>query len=137
VPAGLPGEHGTALFRIAQEALQNCCSHAAATPVELVLRGTRRGIGLTLTDDGHGFDTRRVFEDGARGIGLRNMRERAESLGGGLAIDSGPRGTHIEAWLPLSVAGSSPGPVPPAAMPAVGRTGRRFPLPRLTPPSTP
>ncbi|WP_326540014.1 cache domain-containing protein [Pseudorhodoferax sp.] len=101
VPAQLPAEHGTVLFRIAQEALQNCRSHAHATQVELLLHGTRHGVGLQVIDDGQGFDTRRVFEDGARGIGLRNMRERAEALGGLLSIDSGRHGTRIAAWLPL------------------------------------
>lgn len=106
-PAQLPPEHGTALFRIAQEALQNCCTHAQATQVELVLHGTRHGVGLRVRDNGRGFDTRRVFEDGARGIGLRNMRERAESLGGALTIASGRHGTSIETWLPLAQAVSS------------------------------
>lgn len=100
-PGQLPAEHGTVLFRIAQEALQNCRSHAHATQVELVLHGTRHGVGLQVIDNGRGFDTRCVFKDGARGIGLRNMRERAESLGGTLSIDSGRHGTRIAAWLPL------------------------------------
>ncbi|HVR48667.1 MAG TPA: ATP-binding protein, partial [Pseudorhodoferax sp.] len=84
-----------------------CCTHAQATQVELVLHGTRHGVGLRVRDNGRGFDTRRVFEDGARGIGLRNMRERAESLGGALTIASGRHGTSIETWLPLAQSVSS------------------------------
>ncbi|MFT3718589.1 cache domain-containing protein [Pseudorhodoferax sp.] len=114
--AGLPPEHGTALFRIAQEALQNCCSHARARRVELVLRGTRRAVALSIEDDGCGFDMRRVSADGERGIGLRNMRERAESLGGDLHVASSSRGTRIDVRLPL----------PSAAAPAPARES--FPL---------
>ena len=100
-PEVLPAEHATALFRIAQEALQNARTHGQPTHVELLLRGGRRGVQLAVIDDGGGFDTRSVFLDGTRGIGLRNMRERAESLGGTLAVRSSRGGTRIEAWLPL------------------------------------
>jgi len=101
-PEALPLEHATALFRIAQEALHNARMHAHPTLVELVLRGGRRGVQLAVMDNGSGFDTRSVFLDGTRGIGLRNMRERAESLGGMLSVHSGRDGTRIEAWLPLT-----------------------------------
>lgn len=117
----LPEDHGTALFRIAQEALQNVCAHAHASHVELLLRGGRRGASLTIVDDGIGFDTRRVFRDGERGIGLRNMRERAESLGGSLVIRSGAAGTRIEAHLPLPVPSAGPAAPREAAAPGVPR----------------
>jgi two-component system NarL family sensor kinase len=107
-PGPLPAEHATVLFRIAQEALQNCRTHAQAARVELVLHGTRRGVGLQVIDDGQGFDMRRVSGDGTRGIGLRNMRERAESLGGTLSVESGRHGTRIAAWLPLPQAAAAP-----------------------------
>jgi two-component system NarL family sensor kinase len=100
-PAALPLEHGTALFRIAQEALRNVCIHAPATQVDLVLRGTRGRVELIVLDNGSGFDTQRVFADGRSGIGLRNMRERAAGLGGTLAIASSREGTRIHASLPL------------------------------------
>jgi two-component system NarL family sensor kinase len=113
VPAELPADQGTALFRIAQEALHNARAHAGARRVYLVLRGGRRGVQLSVTDDGRGFDTKRVFRDGRRGIGLRNMRERAEGLGGTLLIHSSEDGTRIEAYLPLSA-----GPALPNSPPA-------------------
>ena len=116
VPGQLPAEHGTVLFRIAQEALQNCRTHAQATRVELVLHGTRHGVGLQVIDDGQGFDMRGVSGDGTRGIGLRNMRERAESLGGTLSIESGRHGTRLAAWLPLpQAAAPAPAPAPTRA----------------------
>jgi two-component system NarL family sensor kinase len=105
VPETLPPDHGTALFRIAQEALQNVCTHAHATDVELTLRGARGYVALSVVDNGSGFDTQRVFADGKRGIGLRNMRERALAAGGTLTILSGSRGTHLHAKLPLPCTG--------------------------------
>lgn len=117
-PAALPAEHGTALFRIAQEALHNCCEHARASEAEVLLRGLRGGVQLVIQDNGCGFDTRRVLEDGARGIGLRNMRERAESLGGQLRIDSDRLGTRLQAWLPLPHPASAGEPAAAPAAPA-------------------
>lgn len=132
-PQELPPEHGTALFRIAQEALQNCCTHAEAGEVELLLRGTRRGVALSIADDGKGFDTRRVFEDGARGIGLRNMRERAESLQGTLTIASDRHGTRIEAWLPLPQPAPHTAAAAPAAAPTAAREPSSLSLPQVAP----
>ena len=111
----LPAEHGTVLFRIAQEALQNCRNHAQASRVDIVLDGQRRGVGLQVIDDGRGFDLRSVTGDGTRGIGLRNMRERAESLGGTLSIESGRHGTCITAWLPLPQAAAGPARAAPVS----------------------
>lgn len=102
-PVALGMEHGTALFRIAQEALQNVSTHVRATQVELVLRGAPGSVSLSVIDNGCGFDTHRVFADGRRGIGLRNMRERAAGLGGSLVIASSRAGTRIQANLPLPV----------------------------------
>ncbi|AVS69769.1 histidine kinase [Paracidovorax avenae] len=99
-PAGpLPTSHGTALFRIAQEALTNARMHACATHVEVALRFTRWRVSLSVRDDGRGFDVQRVQRDGQGGIGLRNMRERIEGLGGRFAIASGRGGTRILAVL--------------------------------------
>ena len=123
-PATLPLEHGTVLFRIAQEALQNVRTHAHATQVELTLRGAPDGVHLQVVDNGTGFDTQRVFADGKRGIGLRNMRERAAALGGSLSIASGRGGTRIHATLPLPSPLSAP---LPAARPEAPRA--RWPCP--------
>lgn len=99
-PAGpLPTSHGTALFRIAQEALTNARMHAGASHVEVALRFTRWRVSLSVRDDGRGFDMQRVQRDGQGGIGLRNMRERIEGLGGRFAIASGRGGTRILAVL--------------------------------------
>lgn len=91
-----------ALYRIAQEALNNIERHAMADKVEIVLRGTRQGAELHITDNGRGM----VWPPPARsatGLGLRNMQERAQHLGGALTVRSSPgKGTAIEARVPLS-----------------------------------
>lgn len=91
-----------ALYRIAQEALTNIERHAMADKVEIILRGTRQGAELRITDNGRGM----VWPPPARGgggLGLRNMQERAQHLGGTLHVSATPgKGTSIEARVPLS-----------------------------------
>ena len=88
------------VYRVIQEALTNIEKHADAT--ELVLRiGWKRGeLWFDLRDNGEGFD----LEEAARvqGIGLRNMRERVELLGGELRMISAKgEGVRLAVHLPL------------------------------------
>lgn len=98
----LPTRHGTALFRVVQEAVMNAQMHAQAAHVDVSLHFQRRRVTLEVHDDGRGFDVRRVLRDGRCGIGLRNMRERIEGLGGRFSIASGRDGTRIVAVLDLA-----------------------------------
>jgi signal transduction histidine kinase len=84
------------LFRIVQEGLANARRHAAAHSV-LVEIGRRSGDRVvTIRDDGIGFES---TPKGA-GQGLKNMRERASSIGGRFSIASAPgRGTAVEVVL--------------------------------------
>ncbi|UDM53234.1 cache domain-containing protein [Cupriavidus sp. MP-37] len=92
----------TALFRVAQEALNNALTHAHAGWVQVTLAGSGHHVALTVEDNGHGFDLNKVRADGKGGIGLRNMRERIESLeGSDFAVHTGPDGTRVEARLRL------------------------------------
>jgi signal transduction histidine kinase len=94
----LPEEHKTCIYRVVQEALNNCARHARASAVEVAVRGEPGKILLSVRDDGSGFDTLRV-----RGLGLLGMEERVKHLGGTFDIDSKPgRGTLLEVALPLS-----------------------------------
>jgi PAS domain S-box-containing protein len=100
VPKTLSPEVATNLFRVLQESLQNVSKHAQATDVTVRLSGSSKGVGLSVRDNGKGFD----FEDknaGLRGLGLVSMQERTRGLGGLLRIHSLPRsGTKICAWIP-------------------------------------
>ncbi len=88
-----------ALYRIAQEALTNVERHSGATEVVIDLRGHRSGATLRVGDNGQGLERR----DGPRpGIGLRNMQERMDQLGGTLRVLSSRTGTVIEAVVPLT-----------------------------------
>jgi PAS domain S-box-containing protein len=86
-----------ALYRIAHEALHNVIKHARAGHAGLRLREHDRAVTLEVWDDGAGFDTGSAF---AGHLGLRSMRERAESCGGGLALESAPGRTVVRASLP-------------------------------------
>jgi signal transduction histidine kinase len=100
VPKVLSPEVATNLFRVLQESLQNVSKHAQATDVTVRLSGSSKGVGLSVRDNGQGFD----LEDknaGAKGLGLVSMQERTRGLGGFLRIHSLPRsGTKICAWIP-------------------------------------
>jgi two-component system NarL family sensor kinase len=88
---GAPAEPAPAaephLLRIAQEALANVARHAAARRVRIELARGRRGLSLTIEDDGRGIAR------GARaGFGLQSIGERARLLGGAARLAAARRG---------------------------------------------
>ncbi|MDB5885249.1 MAG: histidine kinase [Polaromonas sp.] len=103
----LPEPYATAVFRIIQESLNNIAKHAGASQVVITLGKSFNTISLTVHDDGCGF-----LSDGVRkpqSLGLMGLRERAQLLGGSVAIRSTPgKGTLVEVCIPLD----SPGPCP-------------------------
>jgi signal transduction histidine kinase len=84
------------IFRIVQEGLANVRRHAGARQAT-VLIGIRDGQRVVrIADDGRGLDARAE----GRGQGLRNMRARAASIGGGFRLLSRPGGgTSLEVVL--------------------------------------
>src|SRR6185503_1097061 len=85
----------TALFRIAQEALNNVGKHARARNVAVRLETLPACLRLTVEDDGVGFDPVRP-RAGAPTYGVITMRERAEAVGADLRIESLPgQGTRV------------------------------------------
>jgi two-component system NarL family sensor kinase len=95
----LPEVANTVLFRIAQEALTNIERHAGASQIDISLRGAARGVTLHISDNGHGFDADGIAVHPKRGIGLRNMMERMEAIGGEFNITSTPAGTDVLAHV--------------------------------------
>ena len=92
-------EETEALYRIAQESLNNIVKHAQAERVSIRLGVTQGEIKLELTDDGVGFDPDAQY---AGQMGLRSMRERAAQIGGSLEIESQPgQGAVIRARIPV------------------------------------
>jgi signal transduction histidine kinase len=105
VPSSVPPDLTLCLFRVVQEALQNALKYSKARQVSVHLRGTPKGIELTIVDDGVGFDVNGAW---GKGLGLISMRERLEALGGTLAIRSkAGAGTRLEVVVPLQVAESA------------------------------
>ncbi|MEX0682578.1 MAG: GAF domain-containing sensor histidine kinase [Dehalococcoidia bacterium] len=100
--AGAGGEDpAMALFHIAQEALNNVSKHSKATSVAMRLGSTVRSVTLEVEDNGVGFD---VPPEGVASVrnGLRNMRDRARSVGADLTYDSSPgSGTRVRVDLPV------------------------------------
>jgi len=98
----LPEHMEIALYRIAQEALQNVVKHAGAGSAQVELRCDASRALLRVSDDGHGFDAARANDPASPGYGLRSMAERAELIGGRLAVTSRPGiGTTVTATVPL------------------------------------
>ena len=96
----LPDDVKTVLFRITQEGLSNIQKHADCAHVGLRLTFGRNGVQLSIHDDGRGFDVESMRAHPRLGIGLRNMRERIENIGGALVLQSQPGLTRITAELP-------------------------------------
>lgn len=101
----LPAAVEVAAFRLVQEALHNVIRHARAQRCVISLAcPSDRALAIEVVDDGVGLPAER-----RSGVGLQSMRERAEELGGVLAIERArPRGTRVSAWLPI-VAGHRQG----------------------------
>ena len=103
-PCRLPAHVETAVYRIAQEALQNVAKHAEARAarVRLLTRGDT--MTLEVEDDGKGFIPAELAgRTGPGGYGLQGMRERAELLGGTLELRSNPgHGTLLRLRFPAS-----------------------------------
>jgi signal transduction histidine kinase len=81
----LPSDVTVALYRVAQEAMNNVIRHAGARRAWLDLRCVPGAVVLVIGDDGRGFDPTGV---GPEQFGLRTMRERAEAVGAALTVGS-------------------------------------------------
>ena len=99
-----------AVFRMAQEALANVARHARAQHVRVELGCSGDAVVLRVQDDGQG-----VYPPATqRGMGLHNLEERAQALGGRCTVESAPgAGTTVAVSIPLVA--------PPPVVPKVTR----------------
>jgi len=107
-PVKLAPHVEAALYRIAQEALQNVVKHAGASTVLVRVEAVAGGVRLLVSDDGCGFDEATLAGTGGRhSYGLVGMRERAELVGATIAVVSRPgTGTTVEVVVREPGAGS-------------------------------
>jgi PAS domain S-box-containing protein len=88
----LPKPVDLAMFRIAQEALNNVAKHSSAHRVEIAIRRANGLATLSVRDDGIGFDPKRIERSNREaGWGLLIMRERAEAVGAQFSLKAGPK----------------------------------------------
>lgn len=90
------------LLRIGQEAVINAVRHSAASRIRIELDYRSDSVVLRVADDGRGFTPEHVVPDADRHYGLVSMRERAETVGGRLRIQSRiGHGTTVETSVSL------------------------------------
>jgi signal transduction histidine kinase len=117
----MPDDHALAVFRVAQEALNNAAQHGGAGRIQVRLRCGADAAELTIRDDGEGFvppsDWHALAEEDH--YGLLGMRERAEAIGADLDIDSAPgAGTLVHLHCSMDPASSVPDAGSDAPVPA-------------------
>ena len=103
VARGLPQTVETALYRAVQEGLTNVARHAQATQAEVTLSQSPERITCTVRDDGRGVDVAEAAANqGRRGLGLVEIRERMAALGGTLHLaPKAGGGTEFIVEIPL------------------------------------
>lgn len=93
----LDPEVEAAVYFCCLEALQNATKHARASTVRLNLEQENGELRFSVSDDGVGFDQKAA----SLGLGLQNMKDRVEALGGRLDVDSAPQsGTRVIGRIP-------------------------------------
>jgi signal transduction histidine kinase len=93
----LPDDFKTCIYRVVQEALHNCASHARAKSVRIRVQQAPGRLILSIQDDGQGFDSRQV-----KGLGLLGIQERVAQLGGNCIVHSeAGTGTILTVELPM------------------------------------
>ncbi len=96
-PRRYPLAHESAAYFGGLEAVQNAVKHAKAARVEVVLEERDATLHVEVRDDGGGFDPAAV----PPGTGLTNIRDRAEALGGTMAVRARAPGTAVLLAIPL------------------------------------
>ena len=96
----------TAIYRMAQEALQNVVKHSRASSVRIELRSLANVVQVLVVDDGVGFVPEAVtVQPGGMRYGVTGMRARADLVGAELRIDSAPgKGARVSITVPVAEA---------------------------------
>ena len=101
LPAQVPLPVKITLFRALEEALSNATRHGKGLGLTARVQGQSGGLSVTVSDQGPGFTPDAVAAEGH--LGLANLRERAELLGGTFKVSSAPnQGTIVRLWMPIA-----------------------------------
>ena len=100
-PCNLPDRTRSHLFRIGQEAMYNAVRHGSPKNVLVSLTWGEGNFSLTISDDGTGFDPKKVSGPPQGHFGLSSMRDRALRVGGTFDIESNPQGTRLSVTVPI------------------------------------
>jgi signal transduction histidine kinase len=114
----LPAAVEAALYFFCIESVQNAAKHSGADCVSVRLADRDGRWRLSVLDQGTGFDAQGVAASGT-GVGLVNMRDRLDAVGGTLTVQSWPgRGTTVTAEVPRIADPDAGSRLPPVASPA-------------------
>jgi len=100
--AKLPPQKELILFRIVQESLNNIIKHAGAKVISILANYQPGRMIIMIKDDGRGFDPAEARDEMESGSGLRNMKSRAQLIGGTLHIESNNKGTIVTITTPTT-----------------------------------
>jgi len=93
----LPDSHRTCIYRVVQEALNNCAKHSKASSVRVALKQSPEVLEVSIADDGIGFEP-----STEKGLGLLGMEERVTRLNGSIRVESGKgQGTVLTVHIPV------------------------------------
>ncbi|HOX55837.1 MAG TPA: two-component regulator propeller domain-containing protein [Candidatus Paceibacterota bacterium] len=96
----LPPEMRHSIFLVVKEALTNALKHSHAREVQVQAKASPQALEIVIRDDGQGFVEGALPATPGKRHGLGNMRQRAESMGGALAVESVPgKGTTVRLSL--------------------------------------
>jgi len=98
----LPVEMATALYKIAEQAIDNAVGHSGATRVEVLVRPVKQGVSLEVRDNGRGFSVDQEIT-GNTGLGFHLMRYHSAQAGLRFSVASSPeKGTIVKAIYRVS-----------------------------------
>ena len=84
----IPEKNKSVIYRIVQESMNNVAKHSDAKNIFINLTKSDKGILLRITDDGSGFDLKKVKQSKKSGLGLKSMEERALNSGAKFTMHS-------------------------------------------------
>jgi signal transduction histidine kinase len=94
----LPSDRQLVLYRIVQEAFQNSLRHGRASHIEIIVKQNDSSVSILIKDNGKGFD---IADTSRNGVGIINIKNRAQLLGGSALWQSNESGTAVSVEIPI------------------------------------